>query len=158
MSGSPGVKDATLTSDSTPVEIFDRFFTAEIWSLMVEETNRYAAQNPPNPSGHMKAWKDTDETELRKYIGLRIYMGLVVRPSFRHYWSDDSDGDSLVKRIMTRDRFDALKAHLHFSDNTSDKAKSDRYVFIMILSLFCEYIYADTRFHFPFNFKFNFIL
>ena len=74
----------------------------------------------------MKGWVDVDATELRKWLGLRIYFGLVQRPELRTYWSETTLGDAVVKRIMSRDRFDAIKAHLHFSDNTSPQVQTDR--------------------------------
>ena len=54
--GQPGVKVDHLTSNSSALEIFSCFFTPEVWSLMEEETNKYAGQNPRRPSPHMMVW------------------------------------------------------------------------------------------------------
>ena len=49
--------------------------------------------------------------ELRKFIAIEYYMGLVKLPSMVHYWSLRF-GDFWAKDIMSRDRFNAIKAML----------------------------------------------
>ena len=120
--GTPGVKEAHLDADSTPRELFDCFFTPNLWKTMMEETNRYAAQHQPNDSGpgpgHMKSWKVVDEKELQRYLGLRLLMGVKPLPSYRDYWSTRPIiGVPAVQAEMPRDRFNAITSHLHFTDN-----------------------------------------
>ena len=38
----PGPTSILVTSESTPLQIFPRFFTDEVWELLVLETNRFA--------------------------------------------------------------------------------------------------------------------
>ena len=119
--------DDDLNANSTPRQIFDKFFDDEMIQLMVDQTNLYASQSPrQNPSRHMKGWVDVDAEEIRKWLGLRIYFGLVPRNEMRTYWADSTLGDAVVKRVMSRDRFDAIKAHLHYSDNESPQVQIDR--------------------------------
>ena len=75
----------------------------------------------------MKEWVDVDETELRKYLGLRIQMGFKSLPSYHMYWSADEILESpFYGKVMTRDRFDAIRSHFHFSDNDDPMAKNDK--------------------------------
>ena len=94
---------------------------------MVTETNRYAIQQV-RPS-YCRKWKDLDVSDVQKYIGLRIFMGYHYLPSFHDYWADDplDGGVKLPGMVMSREKFDRIKAHLHFSDNMDPKAKTDRY-------------------------------
>ena len=107
-SGKEGVDDSFgLTEDSTPREFFDCFFTPDLWRTMVTETNRYADQNPPRTSSHMKAWVGVDEVELQRYLGLRLLMGILHFPRYHDYWSTRRHlGHSTFKEQMSRDRFD----------------------------------------------------
>ena len=122
--GQPGVKVDHLTLNSSAMDIFNAFFTAELWTIMKEETNRYAQQNPLKPSPHMKAWKETSEGELRKFVGLRLLMGIQRRPQQHHYWSTHPLLTSdLFKLEIPRDRYMAVKRNLHFADNTTADAQ-----------------------------------
>ena len=111
--GQPGVKVDHL-------EIFSCFFTPELWSLMEEETNRYAGQNPQRPSSHMKMWRDTTVEELQHFVGLCLLMGIHVLPVQQHYWSQDPAlGVPYFSETMPRDRFNDLRKYLHFADNAT---------------------------------------
>ena len=127
-SGTPGVdEDLGLEEDSTPKHILDCFFTPELWATMARETNRYADQNPPHHSQHMKPWEDTTVEELEKYVGLRLLMGIQPRPTYRHYWSSNPLVSCPVfPETMTRDRYCQLTSHFHFSDNEDPAAQDDR--------------------------------
>ena len=125
--GDEGIKLLSLTEESSPREIFDAFFTPDLWDTMTIETNRYAAQHPPKTSSKMKAWVDVDKAELQRYLGLRLMMGIKNLPSFHDYWSAIRFlGDPEVRAQMTRDRFDAITTHLHFADNDDPRAADDR--------------------------------
>ena len=125
--GDEGIKLLSLTEESSPREIFDAFFTPELWDTMTIETNRYAAKNPPTASRKMKSWVDVDKAELQRYLGLRLMMGIKRLPSFHDYWSTRRFvGDPEFRNQMTRDRFDAITTHLHFSNNDDPKAADDR--------------------------------
>ena len=68
-----------------------------------------------------------DVTELRKYLGLRVLFGWHVLPSYHDYWSHDEFQEVAgVGKVMSRDRFDAIRSHFHFSDNDDPMAKNDR--------------------------------
>ena len=127
LTGKAGVQLPHLTAASTPQDLFDEFFTPDLVRKVVEETNRYATQNRPTTSRKMKEWIPVDEEEIRKYLGLRILMGWAVLPSYSDYWS--SDGLARVPdigKVMSRDRFNAIRSHIHFNNNDDPMAKNDR--------------------------------
>ena len=61
-------------------------------------------------------------SELRKAIGIFMYMSVVSLPSTRHYWKK-SMGITTVSKVMPRDRFDEIKKCLHLSNNLLQKKK-----------------------------------
>ena len=94
---------------------------------MVNETNLFASQQTATSS--RKKWKDLDASDVQAYIGLRIYMGYLPAPTYHDYWAaDDLDGNyGLPRKVMSRDKFDLIRSHLHFNNNLDPKAKEDRY-------------------------------
>ena len=116
-----------LGEHSTPRDLFDEYFTAALWETVVKETNRYAHQRQSTTSGHMKEWVDVTAADVQKYLGLRVLMGWHVLPSYHEYWcADDFSEVRACGKVMPRDRFDAIRSHLHFSDNNDPLAKIDR--------------------------------
>ena len=69
----------TAGSDVTPLNLFSRFFTDEVWELLVEETNRYASENVSH-TPHARPWKDVTVPEMKAFVGMLILMGIVTLP------------------------------------------------------------------------------
>ena len=125
-SGNEGINLQSLHEDSTPREIFDAFFSPDLWTTMAVETNRYQAQHPATVSGHMKRWVDVDEAEMQRYIGIRLLMGIHKLPSFHSFWSTRRTlASPFFNENMTRDRFDTITAKLHFVDNNDLDPEGD---------------------------------
>ena len=75
--------------------MFERYFTSEVWGLIGDETNRYAAtcrepQGATRASRH-RPWVDVTVEEIRAYIGVCILIGIVVLPKIDLYWSQKHD-------------------------------------------------------------------
>ena len=105
----------------------DCFFTEDLWDLMVKETNLYARQISTRSSS--RNWVDVTRSDVQKYVGLRVFMGFHVLTSFRDYWASNpmDGGVVLPPLVMSRDKFESIQAHLHFSDNSDPRAKTDKY-------------------------------
>ena len=58
-------------------------------NLIVEQTNLYQSQNPEPLRKNMASWKEIDMEELRKFLGLSINMGHVVKGDMQDFWSKD---------------------------------------------------------------------
>ena len=118
----------TVTIPESPGEVFDLFFTEEIYSLIVEESNRYAEQILGERYGE---WEKISREELRAYFGFMILMGLCPRPALSDYWRRDPFiGCPSISERISRDRFLEISRFLHFADNSvlapSGSAEYDR--------------------------------
>lgn len=81
---------------------------------MVEQTNLYATQTLQNqddvqPNSRLHDWVPTDPSEMKKFIALLGWMGLVKLQTLRDYWSKSKLYNlSLAKNTMSRNRFEIL--------------------------------------------------
>ena len=63
-----------LGSTLTPSQLFCKYFTDEVWDLLVTETNRYACLRFPCRQ-HSRPWTDVSIEEMKAFIGMLILMG-----------------------------------------------------------------------------------
>jgi hypothetical protein len=82
-----------IDDDTTPYRLFSQFLTTDIIDEFVTHTNAYA------PRG----WTPTTRDEIRAFIGVRIYMGIVRLPMIDLYWSDEFN-QSLITTYLSRAR------------------------------------------------------
>ena len=120
-SGSSGLKVPTTDFDD-PVNIFNHFFDDELIEYIVTETNRYADNfletNELTPSARAQNWKETNGREMRLFLAILIYMGIVQKPVEEWYWSKrQSICTPFVSEIMSYRRFQLLMKFLHFTNN-----------------------------------------
>ena len=102
---------------STPLEVFQLFFTSAMLDLIVEETNRYAL----SCMGEQKyqLWNTISHDDIKAYFGSMILMGLVRLPSLYDYWKKDPYFHYMpIAKRITRDRFLEIHRYLHFTDNS----------------------------------------
>ena len=104
---------------SKPIEFFHYFFPKGLISYITEQSNRYCLQ---------KTGKTLDLTtdELKTFIGIYLYMGLVRQTNVRSYWEEATQVPQ-VANAMSRNRFLRIARYLHFCDNlsvTSEEKKS----------------------------------
>lgn len=126
-----------------PIDYFTLFLTPDILQLMVDETNLYATQevlsSNAGPKSRMHNWEPTNVNEMKSFVALLGYMGLVVAPRIADYWSTtDLYQFSFPRKMMSRNRFEILLKFWHFNDkSTEDKrnrlAKCER-----ILNMFIK--------------------
>lgn len=86
---------------------------------VTEESKRYYTQK------HGKPLSLTVE-ELTSVLGMFFRMGLVDMHRIRAYWENGSRYEP-VAQVMSRNRFESIVSHLHFSSNdaATDKTKQD---------------------------------
>lgn len=115
----------------SPADFFLLFVSQDIIELLVSATNNYAIEqitkNPEVTKGaRIRQWVPTNSEEMKRFLGLLIYMGLVRVPKLSDYWSSDEiTGQQFPKKVMSRNRFEILIRMLHFSTD-DDAHKSDR--------------------------------
>ena len=66
---------------------------------------------------HIKPWANTTCVELDSFIAVQIFMGIVLLPRTKMYWSDEF-GQDFVRHTMTRDRFEQLKCRFRVTSGT----------------------------------------
>ena len=78
-----------------PVQVFELFFTSEVMDLLVKHTNAYADVKDANSGDKAwelpgRIWRDVSKSELKRWIGILIYMGVFSSCSTRDYWRKSS--------------------------------------------------------------------
>ena len=99
-----------------PLEMFQHFFTDDLLSLIVRETNRYAAQCLA-ATNNTSTW-ETNLEEVKAYLGFMVVMGINRLPEIRDYWCTDSKlHNSFIAARISRTRFEEVTRYLHFTNN-----------------------------------------
>lgn len=115
--------------ESTPIDIFSHFFDNEVLDLLVTQTNLYYEQYIQMKGGvetlpafaRARSWTPVSVPELKVFIAVVLYMGLVRLPNYDMYWSkDDLINLQSLSSYMTRDRFYNILAFFHANDNVNE--------------------------------------
>lgn len=121
--GSPGLK-TNIAGLKEPIDYFSLYFDDEIVDYIVIETNRFADQflerNELTPSSRVQDWKETNSSEIRVFLAILLYEGVVQKPVEGWYWSKRSSiCTPFISDLMPRKRFQLIMKFLHFSNNES---------------------------------------
>ena len=108
-----------LRNNITPLELFCKYFTDEVWDLLVTETNRSACSRFPCCQ-HARPWTDISTDEMKAFIGMLILMGILQLPHIEMYWQTDDDlmKTSGISSIMSHVHFQQIFEFLHLADNS----------------------------------------
>lgn len=94
----------------SPYQFFNYFFTNSLLEKIFTESTRYAVQKQP----------ERPETftvgDIRKYLGILIFMSVFHYPSTRSYWSNKF-GFNPIKEAMSVNKFEKMRKLLHFNNN-----------------------------------------
>ena len=147
--GGNGIKNRTLTVNSTPVDLMNVFITPDLVRTIAEETNRFAVERSDRRLPHQQAWMPTNPEEIGAVIAIAVLMGIVQKPSVRSYWSNDPLLQTpIFSKTMSRDRFSLLLKYLHFvpkeEEIQNDRLKKIRPVLDTIVDL-CKKTYIPDR-------------
>ena len=86
----------------------------DIVPILIAETQG----DTSGPHSRLKAWKDVDLEEMKQFFGLLVLMGLVKKHKLEEYWSLSTETRTpFFSKVMSRNRFQAINAMLHFADN-----------------------------------------
>ena len=67
--------------------MFELFFSDDLLDIIVEESNRYAAQVMGDEC--YREWRKITHEEVKAFFGFSILMGIDHLPSVDDYWSKD---------------------------------------------------------------------
>ena len=118
---------------TTPVGFLQLFLTLELLQFLTDETNTYASY-VRDELGLTKSyrWVDCSLSDMARYLGMVIYMGLVPFPSMRWYWrSSFFMNCPQFAAAMTRNRFLAISRYFHtFNRKAIPKDNDDKLIII----------------------------
>lgn len=121
----------TAPSDqlADPIEYFEYFFDEEFVTMIANFTNISSTVR----SQGTKCLNVTPQ-EIRKFLGVLLYMGLVQLPSLRDYWGTDT-AVSQVSKTMPYNRFAAIRSNIHYYDKSKEHLldPSDRFCKVRVL-------------------------
>ena len=119
-------------NDLSPYDIFSKYIDEEVIDHLVKETNHYYDQIIEAKGGvetlskcaRAKSWQPVTTSEMRVFIAIILYMGLVRMPNYEMYWStNDLIGLKNFTSLMSRGRFMGILTFFHASDNTQQHAR-----------------------------------
>jgi hypothetical protein len=132
-SGVPGInKNFQITEDSSPLDIFEIFFSPEMFTHIHKETNRYAKQQinkkkqegSLSPKSIFAPWNTVKQKEIKKFCDNHTHKH-VTKSSLRDYWSSRPiiHTPYAASVGMSRDRFLAILTMFHLNNNDAKAAR-----------------------------------
>lgn len=106
-----------ISSLRTPCDFFSYFVTDTLLDELVDQTNLYAKQIKP------KADFKVSVIEMKKYIGILIFMSVYNYPNVRSYWR--RYGFDAIRSTMPVNRFEEIRRYIHFTDGSKIPTKED---------------------------------
>ncbi|GFY61994.1 piggyBac transposable element-derived protein 4 [Trichonephila inaurata madagascariensis] len=127
--GNPGIK-VCLKDSGDPLEFFNLFFDDEMFSFIVEETNRYAKSFFENteltPASRALKWKSTNKEEMKRFISLLLLQGVVQKPVEKWFWSKRPIlSTPFFGKVMSEMRYGLIMKFLHFENNDAFSSDLD---------------------------------
>lgn len=94
---------------SEPIEFLQLYLTSQFMNDLAFQTNLYARQQ-----GKLNI--NITPTQLRQYIAVLIFMGVISVKNVRLYWNNIV-GVPCVKDTLSQKQFESIRSYLHFNDN-----------------------------------------
>ena len=133
----PNLPNDFDVSTAQPIDYFKLFFTHELLSEIVQNTNAYAVWsirhkrivNPryTDPQWSMTGENDVTLDELKAFLGLQIIFGLnPVRQYSNAFSGCNFLGNQGVRRTMSQKRFEKLCQYFHVSDREKEPSRGSK--------------------------------
>lgn len=122
--GTPGVKLNSLYYTTNPYDFFSLFMP----EFMYEEVSRFTNISASlNKEHHLaKNWEDCTAQEIKDLFALFFLFELIKKHNLFDYWTRDPLLHvSSIEKIMTQERFFALKKFLSFYSKTQERDKKE---------------------------------
>jgi hypothetical protein len=116
-----------INKDSLPLSVLMLFF-AQIFHLLVEQTNLYYQQHVDKQAGPSHRQSDIMMSDMMTFIALALQMGHDLKGTLHDYWSRLRQVHThFYSETMTRDRFLHILRFLHFADNAQRPDQGEEY-------------------------------
>ena len=104
----------------TPLDYYKLFIDDEIIETFVTNTNVYGRRYVKGwlPGNDSTKTNDTNPTEMKAFIAVILYSGIVQYPSRREMFDKSSKGSAFAKSLFTFVRFNMLVSAWHYIDVT----------------------------------------
>ncbi|CAK1581447.1 unnamed protein product [Parnassius mnemosyne] len=112
------VLEQPYTTFETPLQYFLHFFDDDLLDHIAEESTKYSIQKDCSKPVLVT------KTELKKYLGICLLLGLVPQPNIRMLWNSIL-GIPLIIETMTLGNFEKLRSVIHFNDNINYKPRGE---------------------------------
>lgn len=126
---SSGIKPevAALLANASPGEFYEAIVNDSIISYIVDQTNHYAScllvETDATENSRYHNWVPTSKSEIKHFLALVAWMGIVKAPTLADYWSTDPLFNfSFPRSVFSRNRFEILLRTVHFADNNQAMA------------------------------------
>ncbi|CAB3249420.1 unnamed protein product [Arctia plantaginis] len=118
-----GVKPAfrsAINSSTSPLDIWQQFFTDEIFENIVVQTNIKIRQMRPKYQNSYCV-QDLDLMELKAFIGFLFYTAIFKenREHYTSWYSTDGTGREIYRCIMSKNRLEVLLNAIRFDDTAT---------------------------------------
>lgn len=105
----------------SPYQYFKMFFTDQMVSHIVEQTNLYSAQHNGSSLSI-----NTTLHEMEEFLAMLLFMGVFAFPTIDDYWHADSRFPTVADTMHVK-RFKIIRRWLHFNDNSQTNGSPDRF-------------------------------
>ena len=112
-----------------PIDVFQLFVSDDVVDFIVDETNHFATQvlqlQTLTIHSRLKVWSPTNRDEMKRFLGMVIYMEVIQFPEISFYWSKKQlYCGIIIPKTMDRDQFQIVVWMLHFVDNFSSSTST----------------------------------
>ena len=88
--GAPGLKKV-VADKGDPLQYFELLVTEDMIDSIVTETNRrglqLSSQRNLKARSRMHQWREVDDAEIRVFIAILLYQGIVQKPENNMFWT-----------------------------------------------------------------------
>ncbi|XP_014476746.1 PREDICTED: piggyBac transposable element-derived protein 4-like isoform X2 [Dinoponera quadriceps] len=115
-----------IRSDIAIETCYELFVPGKLFEEIAEQTNLHASQQLKGGcTQRLVKWTVTNKSEIKRFFGLILWMGLVKLPAIYLYWSHDPVYmQTFPQKIMSRNRFELLLRMLHFADDRNSNGSN----------------------------------
>ncbi|XP_053372688.1 piggyBac transposable element-derived protein 4-like [Mercenaria mercenaria] len=122
----PRLPDNFDVQTASALDFFYLLFRPAMFADMARHTNNYARWKATQDQPDDK-WVETNENEMKAFIGINVIMGINALPELDMYWSSNPlDGNSAIQNIMTCNRFQKLSQYFQVSDRATEPPRGSQ--------------------------------